>query len=58
MFHHSLFQVVYSIIAIKTASHWHKNRYVDQYNEIEDPDINLHPYEHQFFDKGFRNTHW
>jgi hypothetical protein len=47
-----------SYIVIKRAWNWHKNRNVDQWNQIEDPDINPHTYGHLNFGKEVSNTHW
>jgi hypothetical protein len=35
-------RTVFQKIAIKTAWYWHENRYEDQWNRIEDPDMNSH----------------
>jgi hypothetical protein len=40
----------YRAIAIKTAWYWHKNKYKDQWNKMEDLDMNLQSYAHVIFD--------
>jgi hypothetical protein len=52
------FRLCYRAIAIKTAWYWHKNRYEDQWNRIEKPDMNLHTYVHLIFDKAAQNIQW
>jgi hypothetical protein len=52
------FKLYYRAVAMQTAWSHHKNSYADQWNRIEDLDMNPHSYAHLIFDKGAKNIQW
>jgi hypothetical protein len=52
------FKLYYKAIAIKTVWYCCKSRYEDQWDRIQNPDMNQQSYGHLIFEKGAKNIQW
>ena len=52
------FKPYYKAIITETSQYWHKKSHINEYNRIENLEINPDTYGQLVYDKGAKSTQW
>ena len=52
------FRLYYKVTVLKIVWYWHRNRNIDKWNKLENPEIRPCTFGYLIFDKGGKNIQW
>ena len=56
--HNSKFKIYFKVIGTKTEWHWQKDRHIDEWNQIQSPEMDPYEYSQLIFDQEAQVIQW